>query len=69
MVTFGQTLLTLKIYSARNVYYRFSALITSARTQPMPVDVYGSCYFVAVMPLSGVYNKNLSLKSQEIDQS
>jgi len=31
---FGQTLLALKIYSARNVHYRFSALIASARTQP-----------------------------------
>jgi len=27
--------LALKIYSARYVYYRFSALITSARTQPI----------------------------------
>jgi len=32
MAVFGQTLLTLKIYSARNMYYRFSALIASART-------------------------------------
>jgi len=31
---FGQTLLAPKIYSARNVYLRFSALIASARTQP-----------------------------------
>jgi len=31
---FEQMLLALKIYNARNVYYRFSALIASARTQP-----------------------------------
>jgi len=35
MATFGQTLLALKIYNTRYVHYRFSALIASARTQPM----------------------------------
>jgi len=43
MAAFGQTLLVyvtymwiaLKIYSARNMYYRFSALIASTRMQPI----------------------------------
>jgi len=35
MTAFEQTLLALKIYNARNVYYRFSVLIASARTQFM----------------------------------
>jgi len=35
LAAFGQTLLALKICNARNVYYRFSALIASARTQPL----------------------------------
>jgi len=35
IIVFGQTLLALKIYSTRYVHYRFSALIASARTQPM----------------------------------
>jgi len=34
LAAFGQTLLALKICNARNVYYRFSALIASARMQP-----------------------------------
>jgi len=35
LAAFGQTLLTLKIYNARDVYYRLLALIASARTQPL----------------------------------
>jgi len=38
MAAFRQTLL-LKIYSARNVYYTFSALIASAQTQPIDVVI------------------------------
>jgi len=33
MAAFERTLLALKIYNIRYVYYRFSALIASARTQ------------------------------------
>jgi len=35
MAASGQMLLASKIYSARNVYYRFSALLASTRTQPI----------------------------------
>jgi len=37
MAAFGQTLLALKIYNSRDVYYRFSMLIAFARTQPMNI--------------------------------